>query len=442
MACRWIRSVFCFAMMASSCPAAVTVEAAYAWAGGARNLEYYDGNAPVWATLQSISTVPTGSGDNEYLNIAAAVGSATWGWRSWPIDTPNETTYTHIGFWISINNPDLVIITAAEFFRFGPGGSRDIGLKLSSTGGGTDHVLHILRASGSVVSISQDVFEDDVWYWLDLYYKISDTVGRALLYLTPDGDDTRNLLVATSAAIDFKDGGVLDHQFRLDSQRGPAVPFGGSSNFRFKNLIIEYGITSTSSEGTFRVASLVSNPYKTGVVSDVGDDIVGGDWDDVSDSVSATHADFETATTGGIVTDDATSPGIIGPKDQFGTGVIVLGAKWAIHAHNTGTPGLGGVFYGKYDGSSYTTGKRIHSTCGDLCNVSYFEAAGGSYIPDIADEWFIVGGANDDISARKALWVREARTFMFTSFPYDEELVLLIDRVPFGATYRTERIGG
>ncbi len=424
---------FVLSLMPSLCHAAVTVEDAYAYAELV-NLEFECSAPQSNFSLSSTLTVPTGAGDDEHLLVNGSTTVKTSG--TYSITGPDAgTTFTHIGAWLAISNPDIVVDTDVEFFWFGPSGNRDIGLKLGSDGTGTMHTFSILRASGSSWSNNNDVFEDDTWYWLDIFYKRHDSTGEAYVYLTPEGDDSRNLIDSISST-DFNDGTGGGHSIVYAAQVDASYPFAGESAFHWKNVIIEYGITSVPSEGQFRVASLMSAAYQSGTTSDTGDNLTSGDWVDTIDSSSATKGVFAPTDGGGIVADSATGNGIIGPKDQFGDAAVALGAKWAGQFRETGVGGVG-IYYGKYDGSTYTAIADT-SGCTGVFFDSYFEAAGGTYIPDIADEWFVVGANNDNFIIGD-MWARELRTFMFSSFPYDASLSSGVGRAEFRAQGRAKR---
>lgn len=421
-------------ILATLCQAAVTVEDAYAFAGLIQ-IEHPDSAPSSAAVLSSVLAVPTGAGDDVHMVMVATSGASLY--NTYAITSPGTTEYTHIGVWLAIENPDLVVDTDVLMITFGPndGANIDVGLRISSTGGGTEHSVHIVRATGTNSSTDNDLFEDDVWYWLELFYLRHDTTGACSFYLTPEGDDTRNL-IATVSGTDFNDGAGGDHAIRFTGQIDGSAPFGNSTNFNWKNLIIEYGITSVPSEGQFRMASMMSAAYQSGTTSDDGDNLSGGDWINTIDSSLATRGEMAPGDAGGIVADSATGNGIIGPKDQFGSGAVAIGAKWAMAFRENGTAD-NGLFYGNYDGGSYSTNSAITSCTGN-CFWSVFEAADGSYIPDIDDEWFFVGADNENLIIGD-LWVRELRTYMFSSFPYDAELSVGVGRAEFRAQNRARR---
>lgn len=426
-------------LFSSSAFAAVTVEDAYAFAGLV-SIEAPFTAPPASVSLSSTVAVPTGAGDDVHLLINATSGAT--GYNTWPLSTPdNGVTWVHIAAWVAISNPDLVVDTSVDLITFGPndGVNIDVGIRITSVGTGTEHSVHILRQTGTISSTDADLFEDDTWYWLELFYKRHDTTGTCSFYLTPAGDDSRNL-IRTVSGTDFNDGsGAGGHAVVMSGQVDASAPFGGSSGFRWKNLIIEYGIATMPTDGQFRVASLISAAYQSGTTSDTGDNLVSGDWIDTIDSLLATKGVLLPSDAGGVVADSATGNGIIGPKDQFGSAAVAIGAKWSGAFREFGTASTG-IFYGNYDGSSYTTNSALF-VCVNICVLSVFEAAGGSYIPDIDDEWFVIGGDNGN-PVIGDFWLRELRTFMFSSFPYDAVAVSLIDRVPFGASQRAERVGG
>lgn len=433
------------ACLASSiCHAAITVEDAYAFVANP-SFEHTIIAVPTQVTLSSVLTVPTGAGDDEHLVIGSALAGGP-GFFSWPQSTPdNGITHTHIGFWIAITNPDIVVDTGVDFFSWGPndGLNSDIALQISSTGGGTEHVISVLNANGTSVSDNPDLFEDDTWYWLDLYYKRHDSTGFFVFFLTPDGDDTRNF-IDSGSSIDFDDGSAAGgHAFFLDAQHDASHPFGGSSAFHIKNVIIEYGIVNPTTEGTFRVASLMAVPYKVGNVSDDGDNMVGVGYVNIGDNNLATNGQYTSGTGGGIIVDDDTSHGIAGPTGQFGDAVTALGCKWTgvVKKGFSPTGNFIGIYYGKYDGGFTTATYTFRQTTGAVTYLSRFENAAGARAPDIHDDHVVVGGQNDLLAGNMEL--QEARGICFSSFPYDESAgVSLIDRVPFGAQQRAERVGG
>ena len=440
--CRWIDRIkyaIILTLFSSSAFAAVTVEDAYAFAGLIQ-IEHPFSAPSSAATLSSGLAVPTGAGDNVHMVMSAVSGASSY--KTYPLSTPdNGITYTHIGVWVAITNPDIVVDTDVLMITFGPndGNNIDVGLRISSTGGGTEHSIHVVRATGTNSSTDNDLFENDTWYWLELFYLRHDTTGACSFYLTPEGDSSRNLITTISGA-DFNDGsGAGGHAVLFTGQIDGSAPFGGQSTFHWKNLIIEYGITSVPSDGQFQMASMMSMAYQSGTTSDDGDNLSGGDWINTIDSSLATRGEMAPGDAGGIVADSATGNGIIGPKDQFGSAAVAIGAKWAMAFRENGTAD-NGLFYGNYDGGSYATNSAVTSCAGN-CFWSVFEAAGGSYIPDIDDEWFFIGADNENLIVGD-LWVRELRTYMFSTFPFDAELVSLIDRVPFGASQRAERVGG
>ncbi|MCH8148478.1 MAG: hypothetical protein IH987_10865 [Planctomycetes bacterium] len=421
-----------------------TVVDCYSFAGH-KDIEHWLVTTPSQTFLATTPSLPAGVGDPEFLSITARTGKGEVGYNTWPLDTPPSPGFVHIGAWISIDNPDLVAPTTATFLSFGPndGDDSDIALRLSSDGTGSNHVLHIVDAEGIDVSSYNDFFTDDTWYWLDLYYRRADAPGGfVLLYITEAGNDIRDLIDAFSGE-DFNHGSSSGgHAIQLKGQPSPS---NFPSSFRWKNLIIEYGISNpTTDGGLFRMSSLMSVPYKSGTVSDVGGDLLSGDWDKVGDGLLNTVAQYAAGNKGGIDVDDDTAHGVAGPNGQFGPAVDVIGASWAMMGRDFGPSGSVGLVYGKYNGSTRTTTDTIFSDCLPFCNASVFLAGGDCLIPD-TDEWFVIGGNNDNVAAN--LDLRELRTFFFTSFPYDEvevgggqELNLVLTPKGLGPTYTTDDV--
>jgi len=435
-----ITAIILFFFLASSAIGAVVVKDAYGF-GGYVHIENYVNNGS-GAALVTTPTLPTGAScDSDFLECSSTKTDSCF--TSWPLSQPaSDSTYTHIGFWFSIDYPDIVTDTSVDFFSFGPdqAANPDVQIRISSTGGGTEHSVHIINANGGVVTTNNDVFTEDTWYWIDVFYQRGDTSKACWLYITEDGDETRDL-IGSGTGQDYNNGSGsgTNYGFILDQQHDASAPFVGASKWRFKNLVVEYGISSVPSDGTFRVASCMAVPYKSGTTSDTGSNIDTGDWANVSDSNITTNAGYTTSASGGIDVDDDTSGGIAGPNGQFGSGVTVLGGKWSVRASRTKTGvGSNGLLYGKYDGSTRTTTTVAGCSSGTFCNISAFEDTSGARLPAI-DEWFESGVQNSLLVGTCA--ATESRCWFFTSFPYDEELVSLIDRVPFRALNRATRVG-